>query len=324
VLDCSGRGICSDGEYGDGTCACFKGFGGPGCETPCDCEHGTCVPGNSTCNCEGNWTGTRCDQCVPGKSGAFCNVTCFNGVTNGTSCACNDDWVKPQCDATCPKDSNNVTCGGNGDCVHDTAKCTCADPLSHFGVACNCTDTICQAQFNAYAMCDTTTGECVCGGNRDGLTAGCATCKLGFCGPLCQLACRCSGRGTCSRATGACACFSDPVNGFFAGVSCESCQAGYMGVSCQQRSVAVTVATPMLFRGSVPLTNTYSYMDTDRMLYYTGADSINIIESRSNPTKSSTTSRPYFRCSCWWRLFPIRVQTFRLAESAETSSRFTT
>ena len=138
-VNCTGHGICFDGTAGDGTRNCYSGYVGPACETPCDCEHGTCIPGNSTCICFGNWTGTRCEKCKPGTTGAFCNMTCFNGITNGTNCSCIDDWVKPQCDAKCPKDpSGNFTCGGpiQGTCNALTAACECIAPFK--GPSCSC------------------------------------------------------------------------------------------------------------------------------------------------------------------------------------------
>ncbi|MDP2325029.1 MAG: hypothetical protein Q8N51_13510, partial [Gammaproteobacteria bacterium] len=296
-VNCTGNGICFDGTYGDGTCNCYKGYIGPACETPCDCEHGTCIPGNSTCICTGNWTGSRCEKCRPGISGPYCNMTCYNGVTNGTNCSCFGDWVMPQCNATCPKDANNATCGGplQGTCDATTATCSCVLPFK--GPSCSCQTQVCRDTCNIDADCNLATGQCMCIGNRDGIATGCDTCNFGFYGPQCTDRCPCSGKGSCNKVTGACSCFSDATNGYWSGVNCDQCFSGFMGARCQQKAITLTVVTSVTYSAAVTLVNQFTYMDQPRMLYYVSAGNLNLIYNVT-PTVPQVLLRPgnYFPC----------------------------
>jgi hypothetical protein len=53
---------------------------GAWCDEPLTCDHGVCDPltGGDECDCAENWMGVLCDQCIPCRSGANCEVTCSN------------------------------------------------------------------------------------------------------------------------------------------------------------------------------------------------------------------------------------------------------
>ncbi|CAK6966907.1 tenascin-R [Scomber scombrus] len=122
--DCSGQGICIEGE-----CVCDRDFGGENCSEPrcpSDCSgRGLCIDGE--CVCEESFTGEDCMvgrclndcsdqglcingtcQCRPGYVGEDCSlVYCANncskkGVCKDGFCVCQDGFAGDDCNSVAP------------------------------------------------------------------------------------------------------------------------------------------------------------------------------------------------------------------------------
>ncbi|XP_044075891.1 tenascin-R isoform X3 [Siniperca chuatsi] len=122
--DCSGQGVCVEGE-----CVCDRDFGGDNCSEPrcpSDCSgRGLCIDGE--CVCEESFTGEDCMvgrclndcsdqglcingtcQCRPGYVGEDCSlVYCANncskkGVCKDGFCACQDGFAGDDCNSVAP------------------------------------------------------------------------------------------------------------------------------------------------------------------------------------------------------------------------------
>lgn len=122
--DCSGQGVCVEGE-----CVCDRDFGGDNCSEPrcpSDCSgHGVCIDGE--CACEETFTGEDCMllrclndcsdqglcnngtcQCRPGYVGEDCSlVYCANncskkGVCKDGFCVCQDGYAGDDCNSGRP------------------------------------------------------------------------------------------------------------------------------------------------------------------------------------------------------------------------------
>ena len=254
---CGGHGVCNDTRLGDGTCACSAGWRGHACDTPCPgllavgaaCGgHGECLA-DATCRCTasraaGHWWGSACAACASG-------------------------WSGPQCSQTCPTGRGSTQlCGGHGRCRPATETCACArDPQSGFwDEGSNCTECLpeyygpsCRSVCpggrcgvcSGHGACDAGragTGVCACESRWRG--AACAQCAHGWYGPDCDAPCPrgteladsgfglvCAGRGVCHEGisgTGECVCWRMAVQGYWDGVACEACAAGYFGRDCTQ------------------------------------------------------------------------------------------
>ncbi|KAM9349125.1 tenascin-R [Symphorus nematophorus] len=122
--DCSGQGVCVEGE-----CVCDRDFGGDNCSVPLcpsDCSgRGLCIDGE--CVCEESFTGEDCMvgrclndcsdqglcingtcQCRPGYVGEDCSlVYCANncskkGVCKDGFCVCQDGFAGDDCNSVAP------------------------------------------------------------------------------------------------------------------------------------------------------------------------------------------------------------------------------
>ncbi|XP_049453808.1 tenascin-R isoform X6 [Epinephelus fuscoguttatus] len=122
--DCSGQGVCVEGE-----CVCDRDFGGENCSEPrcpSDCSgRGLCIDGE--CVCEESFTGEDCMvgrclndcsdqglcingtcQCRPGYMGEDCSlVYCANncskkGVCKEGFCVCQDGFAGDDCNSVAP------------------------------------------------------------------------------------------------------------------------------------------------------------------------------------------------------------------------------
>ena len=140
-------------------------------------------------------------------------------------CVCDPGFASADCSAECPK-AAGVHCGSHGVCMDNStqdAQCVC-DP-DWYGLACavhcvpdNCHPGIQYPQM-PHAVCEPTTGACVCQRNATGQWAGpaCNICHAGYWGIECDRPCPCSGHGACSQHYGDCECFSNEASGHWAG-----------------------------------------------------------------------------------------------------------
>uniref|UniRef100_A0A663MEX9 Stabilin 1 n=1 Tax=Athene cunicularia TaxID=194338 RepID=A0A663MEX9_ATHCN len=151
---CYGRGNCSDGIQGNGSCHCFEGFKGAAChicsdtnkhgencDKDCGCVHGVCDnrPGSGGV-CQ-SWS------CKEGYTGKFCDRTSKNCGPSGLSQYCHQKAV----------------CS-----LNDTARCICMDGYEGDGFSCQPIDLCSQPErggCSQNALCISTgpgTATCQC------------------------------------------------------------------------------------------------------------------------------------------------------------------
>jgi hypothetical protein len=204
-VSCGGHGSCNAGTSGDGSCLCYRdrvlGYWDP--VTNCL----SCAPGffgaDCTTECQCSRDGGRCDSvgacvCLTGWTGKTCDQ-CDVGYTNSSATGLCTVCAPGQCgQAPCPGPPD-APCSNNGTCI--------------------------------------ASGRCECFAN--------------FTGPDCSLRCptsaeypaagACSGHGSCNVSTNVTTnvsiavckpCYSNASVGFWAGPSCNSCQANYTGPRC--------------------------------------------------------------------------------------------
>uniref|UniRef100_A0A8U8BRH3 Uncharacterized protein n=1 Tax=Geospiza parvula TaxID=87175 RepID=A0A8U8BRH3_GEOPR len=177
---CNGRGHCSQGMAGNGTCTCQKGFAGtacekcaednlfgPDCTSVCDCIHGVCnsgIAGDGSCTCLSGYKGLRCDQPVAqcealqcpaysrcaasGEDGKQLECTCLPGF-HGDSTRC--EPINPCSEKVCDPNASCVYLGPN------QHKCTCGEGYTGDGQICLPIDP-CQA---AHGGCPAHSSICI-------------------------------------------------------------------------------------------------------------------------------------------------------------------
>ena len=195
---CNGRGVCSEGAGGDGSCTCDATSWGADCQ-PCPgvaellgvCYgHGACARDTGACACsnddaEGHWGGEDggdCSQCV-------------------------GQWFGPDCKFHCPVTGPHEACSGHGSCRTQSNVCQCQ-----------------RSAMTGYwtgTLCD----EC-----EDGYWGGGCTrqCPGGACNP-------CNQHGTCADGRvgdGQCRCHDSALLGHWQGLDCAQCQPGFWGLGC--------------------------------------------------------------------------------------------
>jgi len=296
---CNGHGNCGPA---DGVCTCdtdppgqakAAGWAGVACELECDggtanpCSgHGVCDPLLGTCTCvndaTGKWDGTACDRCVPGYYGPNCLSLCVNGYTNLTTCWCHAGWSGADCTLPCPGvDSASGICNGRGTCrwghQYSSAGCNCV--VNYYSADCSiyCTPSKCSQSpdFLVNGECNPASGKCTCvdsdaSGHWTDESTYCTTCKLFYWGPACKDECPCLKRGGCDKFTGECQCFDDDANGHYSGVACEKCKAGYVGVSCKGKDVAITKQKPCSALAAVRANSEFLLVDAQMDLVLSG------------------------------------------------------
>eukprot|EP00754_Rhynchopus_humris_P043462 Rhum_TRINITY_DN3268_c0_g1::Rhum_TRINITY_DN3268_c0_g1_i1::g.10203::m.10203 len=252
---CSKRGVCEQ----DGRCVCTDSakWGGDACNAYCGCEDGSGVCSTSgVCVCDARFKGVTCRECADGLHGPDCTLPCAHGISVAHQCRCQAKWSGTNCDNPCPVDVSGRECNGKGTCLwgSDRADSTCICLPDWFGTTCSkqCTPDICAARYPfGSAVCNPITGDCVCDASHQGPQ--CSDCSDQAWGSACNKRCRCKGRGSCDRVTGACRCYNDADKGHFSGELCQRCADGWTGLPlCVQpnwgithhRTVASTIYQP--------------------------------------------------------------------------------
>ncbi|XP_070411388.1 stabilin-2 isoform X2 [Nothobranchius furzeri] len=154
---CSGRGVCSEGLGGNGTCTCQAGFAGTACEdcTPghygatcsseCSCVHGLCdsgQKGDGRCTCFSGYKGTRCDQELPECAALSCpeNSRCTEeAVTGKLECQCQPGYQKSGSQCLSKNPCLQPVCHVYASCVHtgpDQHLCSCNEGYNGDGRIC--------------------------------------------------------------------------------------------------------------------------------------------------------------------------------------------
>ncbi|KAM9334912.1 stabilin-2 [Symphorus nematophorus] len=154
---CSGRGTCSDGLGGNGTCSCQEGFAGtacedcaprrfgPTCSSECQCVHGLCdhgLKGEGSCFCFAGYKGTRCDQASEACTRLDCpqNSRCMEeALTGRLVCQCVAGFQKSgdQCVSINPCLAQ--PCHVHASCVHTGPNkhlCACNEGYTGDGRVC--------------------------------------------------------------------------------------------------------------------------------------------------------------------------------------------
>ncbi|KAM3587343.1 uncharacterized protein V6R79_002629 [Siganus canaliculatus] len=190
---CSGRGLCSEGLGGNGTCSCQEGFAGTACEdcapgrygstcsSACSCVHGLCdsgLKGTGSCICFSGYSGTSCDRELPECAALGCqqNSRCVEeALTGRLVCQCLPGHRRSgdQCLSIDP--CLQRPCHAQASCVHTGPNqhlCTCDDGYSGDGRVCVAIDP-CQSQNGG---CAAESARCI----RDGPGKSHCECLPGF------------------------------------------------------------------------------------------------------------------------------------------------
>ena len=241
---CSGRGTCSEGQYGTGECTCnyasdtgywgqtacedcWVGFYGKGCGLSCPgnvlgkpitcSDHGTCSDrqqGTGVCTCFKGYAGIDCGIACPRRKLAFMDSevvctghgTCFDGIDGDGTCTCTKDFKLGRW--------LGVSCSECG--------------RGYWGESC-----ISECLGGANTPCSGH-GQC-----REGTTGdGSCVCDFGWSLSDCSKECDggaarpCFGRGKCRPADGGCDCVKSKLQGYWDGSKCDSCAYGWSGTQC--------------------------------------------------------------------------------------------
>ncbi|XP_036616197.1 stabilin-2 isoform X1 [Trichosurus vulpecula] len=166
---CSGRGSCSDGIEGNGSCSCSEGFGGTACETcaeenlfgpnctsVCSCVHGVCnsgLDGDGACLCYSAYSGPNCDEPIPQCDALLCpeNSRCSTSSIDESvlECKCIPNYQGDgrHCEPINP--CSQKVCDSNAHCTYlgpNRHRCTCQDGYKGDGQVCVPVDP-CQEDF---------------------------------------------------------------------------------------------------------------------------------------------------------------------------------
>ncbi|XP_026003013.1 stabilin-2 [Astatotilapia calliptera] len=158
---CSGRGICSAGLGGNGTCSCQEGFAGtacedcapgrysPTCSSVCSCVHGLCasgIVGDGRCTCFSGYTGPNCDQELPECAALSCqqNSRCIEeALTGQLVCQCLPGYQRAGAKCLSINPCLQRVCHAQASCVHTGPNqhlCTCNEGYSGDGRVCMAID----------------------------------------------------------------------------------------------------------------------------------------------------------------------------------------
>eukprot|EP01065_Artemidia_motanka_P005365 TRINITY_DN1259_c15_g1_i1.p1 TRINITY_DN1259_c15_g1~~TRINITY_DN1259_c15_g1_i1.p1 ORF type:complete len:6161 (+),score=1442.86 TRINITY_DN1259_c15_g1_i1:2253-18485(+) len=271
-VPCSGNGNCNDGLSGDGTCSCKRGYSGAGCDASCPRGPNGDFCSGATYRRHLGQLIEACDWGAPGQfasaTGGTAQCTCpgFNsengaefGFLTGFSCAvCRDGYAGQDCKVVCPGVDADGVCTGHGRCEDGrsgTGACTCN--FGYGGDACDVTcvggallpcagNGICQKGNLGTPYIEP--GSCQCFDDDTyghWQTPDCQSCKVGYSGRRCNIACPisggevCSGHGTCYDGK----CYCEQTTEPYCGNACENfgwvictatyCPPGLYGIECQ-------------------------------------------------------------------------------------------
>ncbi|XP_028254125.1 stabilin-2 isoform X2 [Parambassis ranga] len=154
---CSGRGVCSDGLGGNGTCSCQAGFAGtacedcapgqygPTCSSVCSCVHGLCdsgLRGDGRCTCFSGYKGSSCDQELPECASLSCPQTsrCMEeALTGQLVCQCLPGYQTSGAQCLSINPCLQQICHIHASCVHTGPNqhlCACHEGYSGDGRVC--------------------------------------------------------------------------------------------------------------------------------------------------------------------------------------------
>uniref|UniRef100_A0A8B9D5B9 Stabilin 2 n=1 Tax=Anser cygnoides TaxID=8845 RepID=A0A8B9D5B9_ANSCY len=152
---CNGRGRCSEGIKGDGTCLF------------CNCVHGVCnsgITGDGRCTCLSGYQGLSCDQPIAECEALRCpaNSRCTISDEDGRrlQCTCLPNYHRDgtQCEPINP--CSKKVCDPNANCIYlgpNHHKCTCQEGYKGDGEVCLPIDP-CQA---IYGNCPAQSTICI-------------------------------------------------------------------------------------------------------------------------------------------------------------------
>ena len=239
---------CNDGVAGTGECECKKansdGYDPKDCskcvrgyvekttangqecqKCPAGCSgRGDCKNSDDSsaifCDCDANFGGVDCSECVPSQTGSDCDKSCpdtiypakfnaapgspyalpcngqgscyFSDTTEKAECECDEGYNGTSCAVPCPRFADDVKpCSGHGACMFNasdgTTYCGCDDPYE--GDLCE-TSTPATTCVN----CNTTQGICV---EENGEQV--CKCLEGYYDDACDSQCGCQNGGRCSN-----------------------------------------------------------------------------------------------------------------------------
>uniref|UniRef100_H0ZLX1 Stabilin 2 n=1 Tax=Taeniopygia guttata TaxID=59729 RepID=H0ZLX1_TAEGU len=159
---CNGRGRCSQGIAGNGTCT-----SNPFLPVVCDCVHGVCnsgIAGDGSCTCLSGYKGLRCDEPIAECAALRCpaNSRCAASAEDGTQlqCTCLPSFHgdSTRCEPINP--CSRKVCDPNADCIYlgpNQHKCTCGEGYTGDGQICLPIDP-CQA---AHGSCPAQSSICI-------------------------------------------------------------------------------------------------------------------------------------------------------------------
>ncbi|CUE72717.1 Hypothetical protein, putative, partial [Bodo saltans] len=231
-LVCNGQGLCL-GEASGAVCACNATH----CGHACEFSDGAC----SACSSP-HLYGPSCLQVCPGNSSSSSNgiITtcsgngyCLNGTTGSGRCVCSFGFATDDCSQQCARNGSGVVCSSpRGFCNKADASCICS--AGYAGATC---ELACPTGIRILSNGNVTSANevAVCSGQGpcDPVNGTCG-CTAGYVGAACSV--RCSdycNHGECDVvAPYTCRCHRSEALGFWAGSSCDVCDAAYTGSRC--------------------------------------------------------------------------------------------